>query len=95
MANDPESIDNQPFFKYMMKNPVDLQISQLVTHYPWTKCIIQAKASGFRCLLVIYKGMVYLVFESHMITIGTSPLKGLSVFECEMMPGDFKTGNYN
>ena len=69
----------------MMKNPSELQIQDLVEHFPWGKCIIQAKASGVRCLFTIYKGIVYLVFESKVECIGKSPLQGLSVFECELM----------
>ena len=53
--------------------------------YPWSNCIIQAKADGLRCLLVIYKNTVYLVFESEIRPIGVSNMNNLSVFECELM----------
>ncbi len=69
----------------MMKNPKDLSIEQFQQLYPWTGCIIQAKADGTRCILYIEKQKIYLVFESYMRVIGTSELKGIYVFECEYM----------
>jgi hypothetical protein len=56
--NEKEVNDN--YFKYMMRNAVDLQISDINNLYPWKNCIISGKASGYRCLLVIHKNRVIL-----------------------------------
>jgi hypothetical protein len=71
--------------KYILRNPVDIQMNDILKFHPWNDFIVSPKADGMRVVLVIHNNLVILMFSTHLQVIAKTKQNGLSVFECELV----------